>query len=144
LKKKVAKRFGDFKKSPYLCIVKQLKNNNNMAVQLTFNKTEEILSLDDVLWGDSSMRIEFKLSNNRKEIRIYANWIDNEFKTSAETDIAKLLCEKINKDAERAVVKFFTNCIEAKDSHVYFELFEFDNYATIKVYERKFKVDMVQ
>ena len=113
LNKKVAKRFGDFKKSPYLCNVKTIK-------------------------------INFNLSDNERIIFIRADWVDEEFKSSVEVDVAELLCRDINRDAGREVVRRTLNCIDAKDSHVYFKLFEFNNYTSIKVYERKFKVDMVK
>ena len=115
-----------------------------MAVQLTFKKTEEILYLEDVLWGDSSTKIKFELSEREKQIFVRADWVDEEFKSSVEVDVAELLCRDINRDAGREVVTRTLNCIDAKDSHVYFKLFEFNNYTSIKVYERKFKVDMVK
>ena len=114
-----------------------------MAVQLTFKKTEEILYLEDVLWGDSSTKIKFVPSENEKRIYIYADWVDKEFKSSVEVDVAELLCRDINRDAGREVVRHTSNCIDANASHVYFKLFEFNNYTSIKVYERKFEVDMV-
>lgn len=125
-------------------MLKQLKNNKNMAVQLTFDKTEEILYLEDVLCGDSSTKIKFELSESEKRIYIHADWVDEEFKGSVEVDVAELLCRDINRTAEREVVKCFSNCIEAKDNHIYFKLFEFYNYTTVEVYERKFKVELVK
>lgn len=115
-----------------------------MAVQLKFKKTEEILYLEDVLWGDSSTKIKFGLSESEKRIYIHADWVDKELQNSVETDIAEVLSKDINRTAEREVVKCFSNCIEVKDNHIYFKLFEFYNYTTVKVYERKFKVELVK
>ena len=115
-----------------------------MAVQLTLKKTEEILYLEDVLWGDSSTKIKFVPSENEKRIYIHADWVDKEFKSSVEVDVAELLCRDINRDAGREVVRRTSNCIDANASHVYFKLFEFNNYTSIKVYERKFEVNMVK
>ena len=115
-----------------------------MAVQLTFKKTEEILYLEDVLCGDSSTKIKFEPSENEKRIYIRTDWVDEEFKSSVEVDVAELLCRDINRDAGREVVRRTLNCIDANDSHVYFKLFEFNNYTSIKVYERKIKVDLVK
>jgi len=125
-------------------MLKQLKNNKNMAVQLKFDKTEDILYMEEVLWGDSSTRIKFGLSESEKRIYIHADWVDKDLQNSVETDIAKVLSKDINRDAGREVVKCFSNCIEAKDSHIYFKLFEFYNYTTVEVYERKFKVQLVK
>ena len=114
-----------------------------MAVQLTFKKTEEILYLEDVLCN-SSTKIKFELSEREKQIFVHADWVDEEFKSSVEVDVAELLCEDINRDAGREVVRCDLNCIDAKDNHVYFKLCEFSNCTSIKVYERKIKVELVR
>ena len=120
-------------------MLKQL-NNNNMAIKLTYKKVEKILYSEDILRDDFTTKINFNLSDNERIIFIHADWIDAKYKSSAEINVARTLCEKINKDAGCELVGWNSNTIKTKNPLVYLRVFELDKYTRIEIYERELKV----
>lgn len=111
-----------------------------MAIRLTHQKIEKILYSEDILRDNFSTKIIFSLSDTERIIFINADWIDEKYKSSAEVNVAKLLCEKINKDAGCELVEWRSNLIKAKNPLVYFRIFVLDKYIRIEIYERELKV----
>lgn len=123
-------------------MLKQL-NNNNMAIRLTHKETEKVLYSEDILRDDFSVKINFNLSDNERIIFIHADWIDAKYRSSAEINVAKILCEKINKDTDCELVEWRSNTIKTKNPLVHFRVFELDKSTRIEIYERELKVGIV-
>lgn len=121
-------------------MLKQLKNNNNMAIRLTHQKVEKVLYSEDILRDDFTTKINFVLSDTKRIIFIHADWIDEKYRSSTEVNVARTLCEKINKDAGCELVEWRSNLIKTKNPLVYFRIFELDKYTRIEIYERELKV----
>ena len=113
-----------------------------MAIRLTYKKVEKILYSEDILRDDFTTKINFVLSDNKRIIFIEADWIDAKYKTSAEVNVAKLLCEKINKDAGCELVEWNKNTIKTKNPLVQFRFSELKKYTRIEIYERELKVEI--
>lgn len=111
-----------------------------MAIRLTYQKIEKILYSEDIIRDNFTMKINFNLSDNKRIIFIHADWIDAKYKSSAEINVAKLLCEKINKDAGCELVEWNSNTIKTKNPLVQFRFFGFDKSIRIEIYERELKV----
>lgn len=111
-----------------------------MAIRLTHQKIEKILYSEDILRDNFSTKIIFSLSDTERIIFINADWIDTKYKSSTEINVAKILGEKINKDAGCELVEWRSNLIKTKNPLVYFRVFVLDEYIRIEIYERELKV----
>ena len=111
-----------------------------MAIRLAYKEIENILYSEDILRDEFTMKINFNLSDNKRIIFIHADWIDAKYRSSAEINVARTLCEKINKDAGCELVKWNSNTIKTKNPLVHFRFFELDKYTRIEIYERELKV----
>lgn len=111
-----------------------------MAIRLTHQKIEKILYSEDILRDNFSAKIIFSLSDTERIIFIHADWIDAKYKSSTEVNVARTLCEKINKDVGCELVEWNSNYIKTKNPLVYLRVFELDKYTRIEIYERELKV----
>lgn len=111
-----------------------------MAIKLTHKKVEKVLYSEDILRDDFTTKINFVLSDTKRIIFIHADWIDEKYRSSTEVNVARTLCEKINKDVGCELVEWNSNYIKTKNPFVYLRVFELDKYTRIEIYERELKV----
>lgn len=111
-----------------------------MAIRLTHQKIEKILYSEDIIRDGFSSKIVYYLSDNERIIFVHADWIDAKYRSSTEINVAKSLCEKINKDADCELVEWRSNLIKTKNPLVYFRVLVLDKYTRIEIYERELKV----
>lgn len=114
-----------------------------MAIKLTYQKSENILYSEDIIRDNFTTKINFNLSDTKRIIFIHADWIDAKYKSSAEINVAKVLCEKINKDAGYELVEWNSNTIKTRHPLAQFRFFEVDKSTRIEIFERELKVGIV-